>query len=227
MILQKWEDFRIYKSVKFSECWYRHLHCERNKQFIDNTQRFIQKIREKAFYKKESQSNVRRLYKSAELIAKYYKNVGILARENQAEEGPGADASLKSAEAHKNGGKRPRNGNFEPRDFAQDAKANLDLLGRASFGEEQTIMFHEKEIQQKLNDIYDHVRNQEEAIVQRTKQKWESDQILPRISEKEIEHTMKIARKGPADPLPLDAQFGKDWDREGTPHTADVDDDEL
>lgn len=31
VILQKWEDFRIYKSVKFSECWYRHLHCERNK----------------------------------------------------------------------------------------------------------------------------------------------------------------------------------------------------
>lgn len=82
VILQKWEDFRIYKSVKFSECWYRHLHCERNKQFIDNTQRFIQKIREKAFYKKEQQTNVRRLYTSAELIAKYYKNVGILAREN-------------------------------------------------------------------------------------------------------------------------------------------------
>ena len=103
---------------------------------------------------------MRRLYKSAELIAKYYKNVGILARENQVEE---ADASLKSgensAQKNKNGDKRPRNGNFEPRDFAQDAKSNLDLLGRASFGEEQTIMFHEKEIQQKLNDIYDHVRN--------------------------------------------------------------------
>ena len=58
-------------------------------------------------------------------------------------------------------------------------------------------MFHEKEIQQKLNDIYDHVRSQEEAIVQATKQKWERDQALPRISEKEIEHTFKIVRKGP------------------------------
>lgn len=83
VVLQKWDDFRIYKSVKFSECWYRHLHCERSKQFVDNTQRFIQKIRERPFYKKEQGSNQRRLYRSAELIAKYYKNVGILARENQ------------------------------------------------------------------------------------------------------------------------------------------------
>lgn len=83
VILQRWDDFRIYKSVKFSECWYRHLHCERDQQFIENTQRFIQKIREKPFFKKEPNSNTRRLYKSAELIAKYYKNVGILAREEQ------------------------------------------------------------------------------------------------------------------------------------------------
>ena len=41
VILQKWDDFRIYKSVKFSECWYRHLHCERNANFVENTQRFI------------------------------------------------------------------------------------------------------------------------------------------------------------------------------------------
>ena len=85
VILQKWDDFRIYKSVKFSECWHRHLHCESNAGFVENTQRFIQKIREKTFYKKEQGSNKRRLYTSAELIAKYYKNVGILARESQAE----------------------------------------------------------------------------------------------------------------------------------------------
>ncbi len=66
-------------------------------------------------------------------------------------------------------------------------------------------MFHEKQIQEKLNDIYNHVRSQEEAVVQKTKQKWESDQVLSRISEKEIEHTMKIARKGPNDPLPKEA----------------------
>lgn len=44
----------------------------------------------------------------------------------------------------------------------------------------------------------------------KTKQKWESDQVLSRISEKEIEHTMKIARKGKNDPLPKEAQFGQD-----------------
>jgi hypothetical protein len=47
-------------------------------------------------------------------------------------------------------------------------------------------------------------------IIMKTKQKWESDQILSRISEKEIEHTMKIARKGKNDPMPKEAMFGLD-----------------
>lgn len=46
--------------------------------------------------------------------------------------------------------------------------------------------------------------------MQRTKQKWETDQGLPRISEAEIEHTMRIARKGASDPLPFEAQFGSE-----------------
>ena len=77
-------------------------------------------------------------------------------------------------------------------------------------------MFHEKEIKEKLNNIYDHVKSQEDQIIMKTKQKWESDQILSRISEKEIEHTMKIARKGKDDPMPREAQFGKDIDEEGS-----------
>ena len=44
----------------------------------------------------------------------------------------------------------PRNGNFEPKDFAQDTQQFLDMLGNARFGGEQTIMFHEKEIKEKL-----------------------------------------------------------------------------
>lgn len=51
-------------------------------------------------------------------------------------------------------------------------------------------------------------------IIMKTKQKWESDQILSRISEKEIEHTMKIARKGKNDPMPFDATFGQDVEDE-------------
>ena len=99
----------------------------------------------------------------------------------------------------------PRNGNFEPKDFAQDTQQFLDMLGNARFGVEQTIMFHEKEIKEKLNNIYDHVKSQEDIIIMKTKQKWESDQVISRISEKEIEHTMKIARKGKDDPLPKEA----------------------
>jgi hypothetical protein len=118
VVLQKWDDFRIYKSVKFSECWYRHLHCERSKQFVDNTQRFIQKIRERPFYKKEESTNQRRLYRSAELIAKYYKNVGILARENQKEVAEATELASVVAGNPKPGGKKPRSGTFEPKDFA-------------------------------------------------------------------------------------------------------------
>lgn len=104
----------------------------------------------------------------------------------------------------------PRNGNFEPKDFAQDTQQFLNMLGNAKFGGEQTIMFHEKEIKEKLNDIYDHVKNQDSPKLQIVREKWESDQVLSRISEKEIEHTMKIARKCKDDPLPKEAQFGEE-----------------
>lgn len=71
-------------------------------------------------------------------------------------------------------------------------------------------MFHEKEIKEKLNNIYDQVKSQEHQIILDVQRKWESDQVLSRISEKEIEHTMKIARKGKDDPMPKEAQFGEE-----------------
>ena len=29
-----WDDFRLFKSMKFSECWYRHLHTLRDEEFL-------------------------------------------------------------------------------------------------------------------------------------------------------------------------------------------------
>ena len=109
----------------------------------------------------------------------------------------------------------PRNGNFEPKDFAQDTQQFLEMLGNARFGGEQTIMFHEKEIKEKLNNIYYQVKSQEQDIILDHKRKWESDQVLSRISEKEIEHTMKIPRKGKDDPIPKEAQFGEEATEDG------------
>ena len=94
IILQPWTEFRIFRSQKYQECWFRHLHCERNDNFLLKTQYFIQKIRENPFVvsnnekgKKNEEGNPdsrdspetkKRLYRNAELIAKFYKYVDIL-----------------------------------------------------------------------------------------------------------------------------------------------------
>jgi len=37
IILQTWHEFRIYKDQKFTDCFYRHLHCNRDDDFLLNT----------------------------------------------------------------------------------------------------------------------------------------------------------------------------------------------
>lgn len=58
VILQSWEDFRIYKSLRFSECQFRHLYCERSKEFVKMTQRFIQNVKDKPFYENPNTKDV-------------------------------------------------------------------------------------------------------------------------------------------------------------------------
>jgi len=41
IILQPWNEFRIFRSQKYSDCWFRHLHCDRNDKFLLMTQYFI------------------------------------------------------------------------------------------------------------------------------------------------------------------------------------------
>jgi hypothetical protein len=52
LILQTWNEFRINKRAKYSECWYRHLYCNRNEEFMLKTQNFIQEINENPFVNK-------------------------------------------------------------------------------------------------------------------------------------------------------------------------------
>ena len=62
------------------------------------------------------------MYKNAELLAKYFKYVGILPPNSHADSKP--------------------NIKYEAKDFS----LNQRLLNDASFGDEQIIMFKEKEI---------------------------------------------------------------------------------
>jgi hypothetical protein len=37
IIIQSWEEFRVYKAIKYSDCWFRHLYCDRNDAFLEKT----------------------------------------------------------------------------------------------------------------------------------------------------------------------------------------------
>ena len=49
IILQTWDDFRIYKSAYLENCWFRHLYCERNDKFLSNSMKFVQRMRDKPY----------------------------------------------------------------------------------------------------------------------------------------------------------------------------------
>lgn len=37
LVLQKWEEFRIFRTQRYSDCMYRHLHCVRDEAFLAKT----------------------------------------------------------------------------------------------------------------------------------------------------------------------------------------------
>jgi len=41
IILQPWNEFRIFRSQKYTDCFFRHLHCQRDDNFLLKTQYFI------------------------------------------------------------------------------------------------------------------------------------------------------------------------------------------
>lgn len=58
VVIQSWEEFRIYKAQKYNDCWFRHLYCDRDDEFLQKTQNFIQKVREKPFLIKKADPKV-------------------------------------------------------------------------------------------------------------------------------------------------------------------------
>ena len=80
MQFNTWDEFRCFKSMKFSECWYRHLHCMRDSDFLEKSQRFINKIREEPLTIMPSDEDMgkvsktqQKLFKSGELVAQFFK----------------------------------------------------------------------------------------------------------------------------------------------------------
>jgi len=70
------------------------------------------------------------------LIAKFYKYVGVLSK-------AGDNFKL--------------NFKYEPRDFTQNSKYTLDFLNEVCLGDENIIMFNEKEISEKLKKLQNQV----------------------------------------------------------------------
>ena len=106
----------------------------------------------------------RRVYRPAELIAKFYKYLGLLPRklndQNQNNLGGGVNQHLYKS-----------NVKYEPNDFKHNAKVNLGLLNSAKFAEEQLIMFNEKEIQERILNIKQQINQQAETKNIKTKEK--------------------------------------------------------
>ena len=98
------------KQNRYQECWHRHLHCTRNKDFLERTQIFIQNLRDKPkvlnnesmplfaelpqmdmdesirnveTFKQNTNITDQSISTSAQLIAKYYEHVGLLPSKAQ------------------------------------------------------------------------------------------------------------------------------------------------
>ena len=85
---------------------------------------------------------MRRLYKNAELVAKFYKYIGILQSRPQ---GAGFAEQTQASNIKKNH-------LYEPKDFSQDSKQKLKLINDARLGDEQALMFNENEIKNKIEN---------------------------------------------------------------------------
>ena len=76
----------------------------------------------------------KRLYKSCEIVTNYYEKVGLFAI-HQGQLPIGSKIELRK---------------YDSRDFSQMSKTNLPFLRNAYLGDEQMIMFKEKDIKENI-----------------------------------------------------------------------------
>lgn len=143
--LWSWDEFCQYKSMKHSECLYRHLNTIRDDKFVKKSQDFIKQIHEdpQIISQAEEQfgntnevqriSNTkRRSIRCGELIASFYKAVGLIDQNNKKQ--------------------------FEAKDFFANTKGYEFKDEQTSLGDEQTIMFDESKIKRRMDDINEKTR---------------------------------------------------------------------
>ena len=93
VLFQPWEEFRIYAKLYLSICYFRHLKIKRDSKFLNKAQYFVQQIMQKPIVTIDEELNKnaslrnknkidKRLYRNAELIAKFYKFIKILPNES-------------------------------------------------------------------------------------------------------------------------------------------------
>lgn len=83
-----------------------------------------------------------RPYRNAELVAKYYNAIGILIKNK--------DLPISVAVKY--------DVSYEPKDFQQQYSSGLQLIDQAALGEEQVVMFKEKEIKEKLKNLQNQIQ---------------------------------------------------------------------
>lgn len=80
MKLEHWNDFKAHCHKNYFQSFYRHLYCERDSKFVEKSRFFVQKLMEEPRLEcsKTAAEVVYRLYRPAEMIAKYFKQVEII-----------------------------------------------------------------------------------------------------------------------------------------------------
>jgi len=145
-----------------------------------------------------------RIFKSAELVAKFYKYVGLLPSKRLLN--TDAMFSKMSKDANTSGRSSSHGGNFkqykanfkyEAKDFSINSKVPLGLMMDATLGDEEIIMFDERDIQTRLSNRQNQLNQQKEVKNMKTVEKIQDQLPMSIINEEEIEQTiaLKLARE--------------------------------
>ena len=137
-----------------------------------------------------------RIFRPAELVSKFYKYVGLLPSKRQLNN---IDVSIDNVDTPPSFQDNPNNfksykANFkyEPKDFSINSKVGLGLMMNASLGDEQIIMFDEKDIQLRMSNIKNQLDQQSEVKNMKTVEKIQDQLPMSIIREEEIEQTIAL-----------------------------------
>ena len=121
IMIDDWEQFKLFKYQKFTDVIFRHIHVDRStEQFSQSVQKYIEDIQNEPnteYVDKKSNETIKRPFTPAELVAKFFKDTQLVA-----------DQFDKNLDA------------YAPKDFSQKQ------LKSDNFGPEQNVMTKDKDI---------------------------------------------------------------------------------